>query len=87
MDSDILAALMSQPYIDPRPRPLPPPEAAWNAAPLRCLVVSAEWSAHLIGVLERLLEWDAWQGTDEQIFAAIQAMEEILSQLSTPCEP
>ncbi len=83
-DSDTLSALLAIPHIDPRPDPLPPPGAAWNAAPLRSLVVNASWATHLVGVLERLTEWDAWSGSEAEIFDAIQAIEEIISQLSQP---
>lgn len=85
-DSDELAALLAAPTCDPRPYPLPAPATEWDASPTRCLTVNAEWATHMIGVLDRLLELDAWIGTDEEVFAAFQAIEEIQAQLSKPCE-
>lgn len=83
-DSDELAALLAAPTIDPRPYPLPAPITAWDDTPIRSLTVNAAWAAHMIGVLDRLLELDAWSGTDAEIFAALQAIEEIQAQLSKP---
>lgn len=85
-DSDELAALLAAPTCDPRPRPLPAPSTEWDATPYRKLTVNAEWATHMIGVLDRLLELDAWSGTESEVFAALQQVEEIQAQLSTPCE-
>lgn len=85
-DSDGIAALNRWPYVDPRPDPLPVPDTAWNEEPCRCVVLNAKWATHLLGVIDRLLEPDAWSGTDEEKFTALQAMEEIQAQLSAPCD-
>ncbi len=85
-DSEELYALHRFPYMDPRPYPHLPPAPDWAEEPCRCIVINAEWAVHLVGALERLTELDAWGGTDAQIFAARQAVEEIQAQLSIPCD-
>lgn len=85
-DSDELAALLAAPTCDPRPYPLVAPATAWDDLPTRCLTVNAEWATHLLGVIDRLLELDVWIGTDEEMFAAFQAVEEIQARLSAPCD-
>src|SRR5690606_9263734 len=84
--SDERRAVHRLPYLDPRPDPISPPSTAWFEEPCRCIVLNAEWASHLLGVLDRLTEPDAWAGTDEQITAARQAIEEIAAQLSIPCD-
>ena len=81
-DSDELSALLAAPTCDPRPRPLAAPATTWDESPTRTLTVNAEWATHIIGVLDRLLELDAWIGTESEMFAAFQAIEEIQAQLS-----
>lgn len=74
------------PKFTPRPKPTPIPTAAWNDAPLFCLVVNGEWVSHILGALEVLDQYDTWLGTDEEIDAARQNVNEIMLALMTPFE-
>lgn len=74
------------PRFVPRPEPSAIPAAAWNDAPLFCLQVNDQWVSHLLGVLEALDQPDTWIGTDEEIFAARQQVNQIMNALMTGCE-
>lgn len=68
---------------DPRPEPGPIPSSSPFTTPTRQLLINGEWASHVIGVLERLDQPDAWIGTAEEIEQAMQYIEEIIVQLST----
>lgn len=63
-------------------KPLPIPSAAPFDEPCECLFVNAEWRGYIVGVLEVLTEVDAWDGTEEQISATIDNVNEIIACLS-----
>lgn len=75
------------PRYAPRPQPTIIPAAAWNEAPLFCLQVNGEWVSHILGVLEALDQPDTWLGTEEEIEAARQQVNEIMLALMTNCSP
>lgn len=68
---------------DPRKTALPAPLVAVDAAPLTCVRINRAWCGHLLGVLERLNQDDAWLGSDADIDAARQQMEQLFFQLAT----
>lgn len=70
----------------PRPKPTEIPAAAWNDEPLFCLAVNDEWVSHILGVLAALDQPDTWIGTEEEIFAARQQVNEMMLALMTACE-
>lgn len=78
---------LAVPKYAPRPQPTIIPTAAWNDAPLFCLQVNDEWVSHILGVLTALDQPDTWIGTEEEIFAARQQVNEIMLALMTTCEP
>lgn len=57
---------------DPRKLPVSIPEAGIFDEPNIKICLNTDWASHVDGVLGRLLEPDAWIGTDEEIEAAIQ---------------
>jgi len=73
-----------KPY-DTRFLPQPVPEDDVCDAPFVRLCFNAKYASHVDGAIGRLLERDAWEGTDEEIDRAIQAVTEILSQLGENC--
>jgi len=83
--SEIIPALPVPEYV-PRPQPTIIPTAAWNDTPLFCLKVNDEWVSHILGVLTALDQPDTWVGTEEEIYAARQQVNEIMLMLMTQCE-
>lgn len=79
--------LLAVPLYAPRPKPTPIPAAAWNDAPLFCLGVNDEWVSHILGVLTALDQPDTWLGTEEEIFAARQQVNQIMAALMERCVP
>lgn len=77
---------LAVPEYAPRPKPTPIPEAAWNDAPLFCLRVNGDWLSHIMGVLTALDQPDTWLGTDEEIEAARQQVNEIMLAFMDVCE-
>jgi hypothetical protein len=86
MNSQDMINVLKNPSFVVRPKPLTIPTAALSDAPLLCLKVNAEWSSHLIGILETLLQPDSWLGTDDEIDQARQSVNEMIVQLMTNCE-
>lgn len=79
------------PHYSPRLTPTPIPSAGVFDEPTRCLTINAEWASHVIGTLEALSQRDTWVGTDEEIEAAIDQVEELIAALSkgecvNPCD-
>jgi len=68
------------PY-DPRFVPLPAPVHDVFDEPSIMLCINAEWASHLDGLLERLLYFDAWDGTDEERERAIGQVWRLLASL------
>lgn len=78
---------LTAPRYTPRPQPTPIPTAAWNDEPLFCLQVNDQWVSHILGVLDALDQQDTWIGTEDDIFAARQQVNEIMNALMTRCTP
>lgn len=77
---------LAVPEYAPRPKPTPIPEAAWNDAPLFCLRLNDEWVSHVLGVMTALDQPDTWEGTEEEIDAARQQVNEIMLAFMAVCE-
>src|ERR1044071_8153934 len=88
MSSDYLEikSELTEPEYAPRPKPTPIPEASWNDEPLFCVRVNSAWVGHILGVLTALDQPDTWIGTDEEIDATRQQVNEIMAALMEPCE-
>lgn len=82
--SETTPALPVPEYV-PRPKPTSIPTAAWNDAPLFCLQINDQWVSHLLGVMTALDQPDTWLGTDDEIFAARQQVNEIMLALMNHC--
>lgn len=55
--------------------------------PVRCVQLNIKWASHIVGLLERLCEADAWVGTAEEIDQAIQDTLELQNLFSADmCE-
>lgn len=78
---------LAVPKYAPRPKPTIIPTAAWTDMPLFCLAVNDEWVSHILGVLTALDQGDTWLGTEEEIFAARQQVNEIMLALMERCDP
>lgn len=83
--SDIIQQLTVPKYA-PRPKPTIIPTAAWNDTPLFCLAVNDEWVSHILGAMDVLDQADTWIGTDEEIRAARDQVNEIMLALMERCE-
>lgn len=70
---------MSRSRYAPRPEPTPIPASNWNDEPTQCLRVNEHWVGHILGALEVLDQADTWIGTDEQIQAARDNVNEIMA--------
>lgn len=81
-----LISTLSVPRYAPRLKATPIPGAAWNDAPLFCLKLNDEWVSHVLGVLTALDQPDTWLGTNEEIYAARQQVNQIMVALMTLCE-
>ncbi|MEM6284165.1 MAG: hypothetical protein AAF787_18375 [Chloroflexota bacterium] len=71
-------------YIFPylvRAEPLPVPTPGGTDDPVSVLQVNTEWLSHVIGVLSVLEQRDSWTGTDAEIYAAQQAVEQIIASV------
>lgn len=84
--SETTPALPVPEYV-PRPKPTSIPTAAWNDAPLFCLQINDQWVSHVLGVLTALDQPDTWLGTEDEIFAARQQVNEIMLALMAACPP
>ncbi len=69
----------------PRLKPLPAPDSGIFDAPYVCIRINMGWLTHIIGVLQVLLELDAWTGTDEQQYDAKQEIEKLLASMEDEC--
>lgn len=67
---------------DPRKIPVPVPSTGIFDSPTVRICLNAEWAGHLDGLLGRLLEPDAWIGTDSEIESAIQQVGELMTYLA-----
>lgn len=83
--SDIIQQLAVPEYA-PRPKPTIIPTAAWNDMPLFCLAVNDEWVSHILGAMDVLDQADTWIGSEEEIFAARQQVNEIMLALMEGCD-
>lgn len=83
---DITQQIVAPKYA-PRTEPKIIPTAAWNEAPLFCLKINDEWLSHVLGALNVLDQSDAWSGTDDEIEAARQQVNEIMLSMMTNCPP
>ena len=83
--SEIIQQL-AVPRYAPRIKPTPIPGAAWNETPLFCLKLNDEWVSHVLGVMAALDQPDTWLGTQEEIFAARQQVNEIMVAFMQMCE-
>lgn len=72
--------LLNFPY-DVRFNPIKVPGVHPFAPPTVGICLNPKWLGHLDGVLERLAFEDAWQGTPEEIAAAIEGVKEIQAAL------
>lgn len=70
------------PCNDPRSTPAPIPAAGVFDDPTVTISINAVWAGHLDGLLGRLLQPDAWTGTDEDIDAAIQEVYKLMVALA-----
>ena len=68
---------------DPRKTALPAPVVPVDADPLTCVRINRAWCGHLLGVLERLNQDDAWLGSETDIDAARQQIEQLFFQIAT----
>ena len=59
----------------------PVPPVSWDDAPVYRVRFGGAWLGAVVGVLSALDQYDAWQGTDEQIFDARQAVREIIASI------
>jgi hypothetical protein len=50
-------------------------------APSVNICINSEWAGHVSGMIERLTYEDAWLGTDDEIFAAIQQILKLLGEM------
>jgi hypothetical protein len=57
---------------DPRKLPAPIPDAGIFDSPTVRICVNSKWVSHIDGLLGRLLEPDAWIGTETEVEGAIQ---------------
>lgn len=64
---------------DTRQNPLPAPTQGVHDSPFMRLDINEFWWAHVSGQICRLLERDAWSGTDDEIDAAIANVAKILN--------
>lgn len=87
MNSQDMINILQVPNYVPRPKPLAIPNAALTDEPRLCLTINAEWAEHVLGVLQVLDQPDAWLGTDEEIDAAREAVNQMYVMLMTECEP
>lgn len=78
---------LSEPDYCPRPEPTAIPTALWNDNPLYCLQLNDEWVSHVLGVMNALDQYDTWVGTDDEIDAARQQVNEIMLALMSACPP
>lgn len=83
--SEIIQQL-AVPRYAPRIRPIPIPGAAWNDAPLFCLQLNDEWVSHVLGALEVLDQSDTWQGTEDEIRAAREQVNQLMLAFMQMCE-
>ena len=67
---------------DTRRFPLEPPASSSSEAPLIYLAVNDFWWSQVDGAIQRLLETDAWTGTDDEKADAISQALEILVSIS-----
>lgn len=67
------------------------PAGIVNARPgdetTRKVAINIAWCGHIVGLLERLCDRDAWQGTDEEIDQAIQDTLELQHLFSVDAAP
>lgn len=66
---------------DPRKFPVPVPSTGIFDTPTVRVCVNSSWVSHIDGLLGRLLERDAWIGTDAEIDNAIQQVMELMTTL------
>lgn len=66
---------------DPRKLPVPVPDTGIFDTPTVRICVNSKWVSHIDGVLGRLLEPDAWIGTESEVEAAIQQVLELQALL------
>lgn len=55
-------------------------------APYVCLKVNRKWFTHVLGVLDVLAQYDAWQGTDDEKQAAVDQIEYLIQSAESGCE-
>lgn len=82
--SDFVPALVT-PY-DLLETPAPIPNAGVFDSPLAVLALNVRWVRMVDGMLERLLHRDAWSGTESEIDAAIEQVEQLLASWSEATE-
>lgn len=70
---------------DPRPNPGPIPSTGIFDEPTRCARINAQWVSHILGVLDRLDQPDAWQGTLDQVDDARNQIRLLMVELATEC--
>lgn len=76
---------LAVPRYAPRIKPTPIPTAAWNDEPLFCLQVNDEWVSHILGALTVLDQPDTWQGTDDEIRAAREQVNQLMLAFMERC--
>lgn len=76
---------LREPFFAPIKTPLAIPEAAYLDEPLFCLKVNEKWMAYIIGVMDALDQFDTWQGTAEEQYAARQQVNEIILSAMYEC--
>jgi hypothetical protein len=77
-------AELLHPHFVPRVRPQPIPESNIFDEPCVGLCMNSAWFSHVVGLLEVLRQRDAWQGTEEEVQAAIDQIDMLEASMS-PC--
>lgn len=79
--------LFIKPYA-PRLGAQPIPASGVFDDPKRCIALNDFWISHIIGVLSVLEQPDSWEGTDEEVAAAVLSAGQIIDAFSTgACVP
>lgn len=59
----------------PQRTPKPIPDTAFTDSPSNSAGVNYKWLGHILAVMDLLQQEDYWQGTDDEIRDAIEAIE------------
>lgn len=59
-----------------------PPDGVFDP-PLVGPGINGAWASHIVGVLDVLLQADAWEGTESEVFQAQQEVEKLIKWLGS----